>query len=372
MTRSPAAPTAHTPRADSESNPLGLRGFDHIEFIVDDAAKWADYYVRCFGMRKRAYGEPESGVQGRKAFVVGEGRINFLLAEPAGKGEHADALREHLERHGNGVKDVAFRVGDARLAVKRAQERGATLVRGIDETEDFIAGTIAAYGDVVHTFIQRKSDRFAPGYHNIAGGIEDTDIQLMMIDHVVANVEHMETWVEFYHRVFGFDQTAHFDIDTGRSALMSKVMGDEDGYIKLPINEPSSRNSQIQIFLDDHGGPGVQHIALHSSNIITTIEEMRRQGVEFLQVPDTYYEALPGRVGEIREDMERVKELGILVDRDRPDGYLLQLFTQPIFPRPTFFHEIIQRRGNSEGFGEGNFRALFEAIEREQSKRGLL
>jgi len=183
----------------------------------------------------------------------------------------------------------------------------------------------------------------------------------------------MEEWVEFYERVFGFDETAHFDINTGRSALMSKVVGDEDGYIKLPINEPSSSNSQIQEFLNEYHGPGVQHIALLTPDIVTTVREMRGQGVQFMDVPDSYYdESFRARVGEIKENIDELKPLKILVDRDRPDCYLLQVFTHPIFGRPTLFHEVIQRRGNSDGFGEGNFRALFEAIEREQARRGSL
>jgi 4-hydroxyphenylpyruvate dioxygenase len=304
---------------------------------------------------------------------VGQGRINFLFAEPSGSGPEADAIRAHLARHGNGVKDIAFRVRDAATALNRAAAAGARVVRPLDEHDVFRGATIAAYGDTTHTFIERKGHAdFAPGYVNVPGGIEDSEIQLMMLDHVVANVEHMDEWVEFYHRVFGFDQTAHFDINTGRSALMSKVVGDAEGYIKLPINEPSSPNSQIQEFLDEYRGPGVQHIALLTADIVGTVREMRARGAQFLEVPGTYYDELPGRVGRIKEDLDELRGLGILVDRDREDGYLLQLFSKPIFDRPTLFYEIIQRRGNSEGFGEGNFRALFEAIEREQAARGKL
>ena len=357
----------------SEHNPLGVHGIDHLEFFVDDAERWADYHERSLGMCRRAQGDAATGLKGRKAVVVGQGRINFLFAEPQGNDASAEAIREHLARHGNGVKDIAFRVRDAAAALAHAVASGARVVRALDEHEVFRGATIAAYGDTTHTFIQRKGHgAFAPGYVNVAGGIEDDEIQLMMLDHVVANVEHMDEWVEFYHRVFGFEQTAHFDINTGRSALMSKVVGDTDGYIKLPINEPSSRNSQIQEFLDEHGGPGVQHIAMLTPDIVGAVREMRARGMQFLQVPDNYYEALAGRVGAIKEDMDELRKLGILVDRDREDGYLLQLFSQPIFDRPTLFYEIIQRRGNSEGFGEGNFRALFEAIEREQAKRGKL
>jgi 4-hydroxyphenylpyruvate dioxygenase len=355
-------------------NPLGVKGIDHVEFFVDDAEKWANYYLKGYGMYRRAYGDPSTGLKGRKAVVVGQGRINFLFAEAAGDGSEAEFIRQFVAKHGSGVRDVAFRVRDTATALKHATSHGAKVVRELDEHDIFIGGSIAAYGDTIHTFIQRKRHgAFAPGYVDAGGGIEDGEIQLAMIDHIVANVEHMDEWVDFYARVFGFDQTAHFDINTGRSALMSKVVGDEDGYIKLPINEPSSKNSQIQEFLDEFKGPGVQHIALLTPDIIGTVREMRAQGVSFMNVPDSYYDAeFIKRVGAIRENIDELKDLRILVDRDRPDGYLLQLFTHPVFDRPTLFHEIIQRRGNSTGFGEGNFRALFEAIEREQVKRGTL
>jgi 4-hydroxyphenylpyruvate dioxygenase len=357
----------------AEHNPLGVRGIDHIEFFVDDSEQWAQYHERCLGMFRRAQGDAATGLKGRKAILVGQGRINFLFAEPQGQGAAAEAIREHLAKHGNGVKDIAFRVRDAAVALQHAQAAGAKVVRPLDEHDVFRGATIAAYGDTTHTFIQRKGHGdFAPGYVNVPGGIEDDEIQLMMLDHVVANVEHMDEWVDYYRRVFGFDQTAHFDINTGRSALMSKVVGDTEGYIKLPINEPSSRNSQIQEFLDEYRGPGVQHIAMLTPDIVGTVREMRAREMKFLEVPGTYYDELPARVGQIKEDMAELRELGILVDRDREDGYLLQLFSQPVFERPTLFYEIIQRRGNSEGFGEGNFRALFEAIEREQAKRGTL
>jgi 4-hydroxyphenylpyruvate dioxygenase len=352
---------------------LGIRGIDHIEFLVNDAERWADYHERMLGMRRRCQGDASTGLAGRKAIVVGQGRINFLFAQPQGAGPQAEAIRAHLERHGNGVKDVAFRVKDVNAALKHARGAGANIVRAIDEHEVFIGGSIAAYGDTTHTFIQRKSHAdFAPGYVNVAGGIEDEEIQLMMIDHIVANVEHMDEWCDFYARVFGFEQTAHFDINTGRSALMSKVMGDTDGYIRLPINEPSSEKSQIQEFLDEYRGPGVQHIALLTPDIVATVREMRARGMEFLDVPGSYFDMLPERVGHIKENIQSLRKLGVLVDRDHPDGYLLQLFSKPVFDRPTLFYEVIQRRGNSDGFGEGNFRALFEAIEREQMKRGSL
>lgn len=360
-------------------NPLGVRGIDHIEFFVDNAQAWAQYYVARFGLYLRAVGKPETGLEGRISYVVGQGRVIFVFTQACGESPIAQQIREHFQKHGCGVKDLAFRVKDAQAALKSATLAGAEVADEFSECAndghvDFRSAAIKTYGDTIHSFIERpRHGRFAPGYENAASGIEEGDISFAMLDHIVANVEHMDEWVEFYHRVFGFDQTAHFDINTGRSALMSKVVGDEDGYIKLPINEPSSRNSQIQEFLDEYHGPGIQHIALLTPNIISTVREMRAQGVQFMTVPDSYYDAeFRARVGQIKEDIADLQRHGILVDRDRPDGYLLQIFTHPIFGRPTLFHEVIQRRGNSDGFGEGNFKALFEAIEREQAKRGTL
>ena len=364
-------PTERTTAA----NPLGVKGIDHIEFIVDNADQWRDFFVQKYGMVSRFYADEASGVPGRRAHVVGQGRINFIVAEPQGKGPEADFMRWHLEKHGCGVRDVAFRVKSAAHALAEAARRGATVVRALDEHDQFIGGTIAAYGDTVHTFIERKPHaEFAPGYKPVLGAVEDGDINFAMIDHVVANVEHMEPWVKYYADIFGFDLFMHFDINTGRSALMSKVVSSTDGWVKMPINEPSSANSQIQEFLDRYNGPGVQHIALLTPDIVATVAEMRRMGQEFLDVPATYYDAeFNRRVGEIEEDKDLLKELRILVDRDEgDDGYLLQLFTKCVFARPTLFFEVIQRRGRARGFGEGNFRALFEAIEREQAKRGSL
>ncbi len=354
-------------------NPLGLKGIDHIEFIVDDADQWADFFVTKYGMSRRFYADANSGVVGRRAHVVGQGRINFIVAEPQGRGDAADFMRWHLDRHGCGVRDVAFRVKDARHALVESARRGAQVVRPLDEHDQFIGGSIAAYGDTLHTFIERKPHtEFAPGYKPVPGGYDDGDINFAMIDHVVANVEHMEPWVKYYEDIFGFDLFMHFDINTGRSALMSKVVSSTDGWVKLPINEPSSANSQIQEFLNKYGGPGVQHIALLTPDIVATIAEMRRLGQEFLDVPDSYYdEEFDRRIGEIEEDKDQLRRLKILVDRDH-DGYLLQLFTKCVFSRPTLFFEVIQRRGRAMGFGEGNFRALFEAIEREQERRGSL
>lgn len=362
-------PTTRPP----DANPLGLRGVDHIEFIVDNADQWRDFFRDRYGMAARFYADASTGVKGRRAHVVGQGRINFVVAEPQGRGEEADFLRWHLEKHGCGVRDVAFRVNDAGHAIAEATRRGARETRALDEHAEFTGAAIAAYGDTIHTFIERKPHTgFAPGYQPVPGVEEEGDIHFAMIDHVVANVEHMDEWVKFYEDIFGFDLYMHFDINTGRSALMSKVMSPIDGWVKMPINEPSSANSQIQEFLDRYNGPGVQHIALLTPDIVKTVAAMRHMGQHFLEVPDSYYdEEFEERIGEIEEDKEVLRRLKILVDRDH-DGYLLQLFTKCVFARPTLFFEVIQRRGRALGFGEGNFRALFEAIEREQASRGTL
>lgn len=355
------------------ANPLGLKGIDHIEFIVDDADQWRDFFIKKYGMAARHYADENTGVKGRRAHVVGQGRINFIVAEPQGRGAEADFMRWHLDQHGCGVRDVAFRTRDAGHALDEAARRGANVIRPLQGDATFRGGSIAAYGDTIHSFIERAPHApFAPGYQPVHGHAEKGPIHFAMIDHVVANVEHMEEWVKFYEEVFGFDLFMHFDINTGRSALMSKVVSSTDGWIKLPINEPSSDNSQIKEFLDRYRGPGVQHIAFLTPNISETIAAMRARGQEFLDVPDTYYdEEFDRRIGEIEEDKAVLKQLKILVDRDH-DGYLLQLFTKCVFTRPTLFFEVIQRRGRALGFGEGNFRALFEAIEREQQKRGSL
>jgi len=355
-------------------NPLGLKGIDHIEFYVDDADQWRDFFVNKYGMTARAYGDNRTGLDGRRAHVVGQGRVNFVVSEPQGEGAVAEFVRHHLDVHGCGVRDIALKVKDAAHALGEAQRRGATAARALVTDAQAAHGAVAAYGDTIHSFIERRDHgQFLPGFRNVAGGIEDRDINFAMIDHVVANVERMEEWVQYYEEVFGFDLFMHFDINTGRSALMSKVVSSTDGWIKMPINEPSSANSQIQEFLDQYRGPGVQHIALLTPDIIGTIAEMRKMGQDFLDVPDSYYDAsFEERVGAIDEDKEELRQLKILVDRDNEEGYLLQLFTKCVFTRPTLFFEVIQRKGKSIGFGEGNFRALFEAIEREQMRRGTL
>jgi len=361
-----------------QENPLGIKGFDHIEFIVDDADAWRDYYVQRFGMTLRAWGDASTGLDGRKAYLVGQGRINFLIAQAEGEGEMADIYRGHFEKHGNGVKDVAFLVSDSRVAIEEAVRRGATKIcdERVGEKDGYVSNVIAAYGDTVHSFVSRseRSSIYIPGLVETEDSKNETDINFAMIDHVVANVEVMDDWVDFYEKIFGFEPTRHFDINTGRSALMSKVMGSCEGYIKMPINEPSSGNSQIQEYLDEYNGPGVQHIALLTPDIVQTVEAMRKTGMDFLDINDSYYDQhFTERMGNIDEDLEDLHRNNILADRDEGDkGYLLQIFTKCIFERPTVFHEVIQRKGGAKGFGEGNFKALFESIEREQARRGTL
>ncbi len=370
--------TTSTPQQFSTNNPLGVKGFDHIEFIVDDAEAWRDYYIERFGMTLRSQGDESTGLEGRKAYMVGQGRINFLIAQPQGSGPMFEEYQAHFEKHGNGVKDVAFLVEDSKAAVDEAVRRGAKQIceERRDEEAGYISNVIAAYGDTVHSFIERKerSSIYIPGMQETEESKNETEINFAMIDHVVANVEVMDEWVDFYEKVFGFEPTRHFDINTGRSALMSKVMGSNDGYIKMPINEPSSGNSQIQEYLDEYNGPGVQHIALLTPDIVKTIEAMRAKGMEFLDINDSYYdEHFEKRMGQIDEDLEDLHRNQILADKDEGEkGYLLQIFTRCIFERPTVFHEVIQRKGGAKGFGEGNFKALFESIEREQARRGTL
>lgn len=363
-----------------QKNFLGLKRIDHVHFYVRDLKKAIRRYVDGFNFRivaratNRSIGLPDT--VHCDSIVLNQNRITFVFTQPIGNdGE----IAKHVNRHGDGVKDVAFLVEDAKVALEEAERRGARTVVPLqidcDGQGTFKWGSIAAYGDVVHSFIERKNYRgFAPGYIAERDNRDwSSEISLLMIDHVVANVYSMKEWVGFYERVFGLVQTQHFDIRTPRSALMSMVMEDRDVYIKLPINEPFNEpgrgKSQIQEYLDDYKGPGVQHIAFLTNNIIPTVKEMRDRGVEFLLTPKTYYDdELAKRVGEIDEDIEKLKETSILVDREADDAYLLQIFAN----NHPFFEEIIQRKGNSYGFGHGNFRALFEAIEREQIKRGTL
>jgi len=358
---------------------LPLKRIDHVEFYVGNAKQAAHYYRTVFGFTPTAYSGLETGVRDRASYVLEQGSIRFVLST-ALTPDHA--IARHCQLHGDGVKDIAFEVDDVDDAVEQTRRRGATVVSPPATVEDEFGAlrraTIATYGDTVHTFVDRSKYRgpFAPGYAAV-GGYEVHPAGLAAIDHMVGNVElgAMDRWVKFYAEVMGFSQLLHFsdkEISTEYSALMSKVMQNGTGRIKFPINEPAEgrRKSQIQEYLDFYRGPGVQHIAMNTKDILETVRRLRANGVQFLRVPDTYYEDLPGRVGRIDQSLDELRETGILADRD-DEGYLLQIFTGPVEDRPTLFFEVIERHG-SRGFGVGNFKALFVSLEKEQARRGNL
>jgi 4-hydroxyphenylpyruvate dioxygenase len=360
---------------------MPLDGWDHVELWVGNAKQAAYFYEHAFGFRRTAYAGPETGVRDRASYVLEQGEIRLVLTS-ALRQDHE--IGEFVHVHGDGVKDISLRVPDATEAYRQAVQRGARGVREPVWVEDDFGkvelSSIATYGDVLHTFVNRSAyeGAFLPGYvaqneHDVAA----SGVGLLAVDHVVGNVElgRMDHWVEYYERVFGMTEMIHFsdeDISTEYSALMSKVMTDGQGKIKFPINEPAEgkRKSQIEEYLDFNAGPGSQHIALQSANIVDTVEAMQQRGVLFLLTPDAYYDETPDRVGTIDESWEDLKRLRILADRD-DDGYLLQIFTKTTQDRPTLFFEVIERHG-ARGFGDGNFKALFEAIEREQALRGNL
>jgi len=361
---------------------MPIDGWDHLELYVGNAKQAAYYYETAFGFAKTAYSGPETGVRDRASYLLEQGDIRFVLTS----GLRGDSeITRFACAHGDGVKDTALTVPDAGEAYRQAVQRGA---RGVAEPrwveDDFgrvELATIATYGENVHTFVNRKeyAGAFLPGFQEIAptNGRPATGVGLKLIDHVVGNVElgRMDYWVEFYERTMGFTNIIHFadeQIHTEYSALMSKVMADGEGKIKFPINEPAEgkRKSQIEEYLEFYGGPGVQHVALQSDDIVRTVETLQERGIIFLSTPDAYYEDVEDRVGEIGEDWDDLRRLRILADRDE-EGYLLQIFTKTAEDRPTLFFEVIERHG-AVGFGEGNFRALFEAIEREQALRGNL
>jgi 4-hydroxyphenylpyruvate dioxygenase len=359
---------------------LPLKGTDHIEFYVGNARQAAYFYRAAFGMSLVAYAGPETGRRDRASYVVQQGKIRFVLTTALRPGGEIAA---HVQRHGDGVRAIALWVDDARSAWEETTKRGARSVEQPTVHEDadgrVVTASIAAYGDTLHTFVERGEYRgvFFPGYRAVEQDAVARPVGLLHVDHMVGNVgwHEMNEWVEFYSRVMGFSLYQHFDdkdISTEYTALMSKVMANGNGYVKFPINEPAEgrRRSQIEEYLEFYGGPGVQHMALATGDILATVTAMQRQGVEFLRVPHSYYTELQGRVGKIDEPVEELERLGILVDRD-DEGYMLQIFTRPVEDRPTVFFEIIQRKG-SRSFGKGNFKALFEAIEREQAARGNL
>lgn len=359
-------------------NPLKLKKIHHIEFWVGNARQAAFYYRKGFGFSQSAYSGLETGNRSSSSYVLTQGKANLLFTTPL-NAEHPAG--EHIRMHGDAVKDIALHVGDADEAFAEAVKRGATPAEEPHDVSDehgtIRRAAIHTYGETIHSLISYKDYRgpFLPGFAAAPVAGEGTGI--LRIDHIVGNVElgKMEYWADFYSRVFGFKRFISFDdkdISTEFSALMSIVMSDDSHSVKFPINEPAAgrRKSQIAEYLDWNNGPGVQHIALLCANEMETVGKLQANGLQFLRVPDSYYEALEGRVGKIDESKDEIKKLGVLVDRDE-EGYLLQIFSLPVEDRPTVFFEIIQRKG-SRGFGKGNFKALFESIEREQARRGNL
>ena len=357
-----------------------INGTDYIEFYVGNAKQACHYYQGAFGYQLVGYRGPETGVRDRASYLLQQDKVRLVLTA-AMHPEHE--ISEHVKRHGDGVRDIALWVNDARAAFAKEVERGATPVHQPallqDEHGEVVLAAIQTYGETIHSLVERKRYHglFLPGFVTRQSRYAPVPVGLRYVDHCVGNVElgKMNEWIGFYERVMGFRNLISFDdkdISTEYSSLMSKVVANGNDRIKFPINEPAQgkKKSQIDEYLEFYHGPGVQHLAIATDDIVKTVRALRERGVEFLAVPTTYYDTLLDRVGTIDEDVAPLKELGILVDRD-PDGYLLQIFTKPVQDRPTVFYEIIQRKG-ARSFGKGNFKALFEAIEREQALRGNL
>ena len=373
-------PTETLTAAATATDTFPINGTDYVEFYVGNAKQASHFYRTAFGFQLLAYRGPETGVREAASYLLQQNKIRLVLTTPL-RPSHPAA--EHVHRHGDGVRDLALWVENAREAFRTAIERGArpALEPMVleDESGRVVLAAIHTYGDTIHTLVERSDYRglFLPGFRAVEQRYRPGPVGLQYVDHIVGNVElgRMNEWVGFYERVMGFKNLISFDdkdISTEYSSLMSKVVSSGNERIKFPINEPAQgkKKSQIDEYLEFYGGAGAQHLALATNDIIETVTALRDRGVEFLTVPTTYYEELQERVGRIEEPVDRLQELGILVDRD-PDGYLLQIFTKPVEDRPTLFYEIIQRKG-ARSFGKGNFKALFEAIEREQALRGNL
>jgi 4-hydroxyphenylpyruvate dioxygenase len=373
-TKTTAAP------ASQQADMMPLLGTDYLEFYVGNAKQSALYYQYCFGFQLVAYKGPETGCKEASSYVLQQDKIRIVLTTAL----FADSpIAEHVKTHGDGVKVLALWVDDAEQSYYTAVERGAVCAGKpqtlTDEFGEVKTASIYTYGETIHTFVERKNYKgaFMPGFVARKSTVEIEPTGLRYVDHCVGNVNwgEMNKWVEYYQKVMGFNLLITFDdkdISTEYTALMSKVVSNGNGYVKFPINEPAKgkKRSQIEEYIDYYQGSGVQHIAVATDNIIHTVAELRRRGVDFLYVPENYYDDIPTRVGEIKEDLNELKKLNILIDRD-DDGYLLQIFTKPVQDRPTVFFEIIQRAG-ARSFGKGNFKALFESIEREQAIRGTL
>lgn len=359
---------------------LPLKGTDYVEFYVGNAKQAAHYYKTAFGFQSLAYAGPETGIKDKCSYAVRQNKLTFVFTTAL---RSNSPIADHIHKHGDGVKVLALMVDDATDAHFQTTKRGGksylepTTLK--DELGEVVLSGIHTYGDTVHLFVERKNydGPFLPGYKEWKTVYNPPSTGLLYVDHCVGNVgwNQMNPWVKFYEDVMGFKNILSFDdedISTEYSALMSKVMSNGNGYVKFPINEPAEgkKKSQVEEYLEFYDGEGVQHVALATNNIIETVQDLQSRGVEFLKVPGEYYDHLLDRVGEIDEDLKPLRELGILVDKDN-EGYLLQIFTKPVQDRPTVFFEIIQRKG-AQSFGKGNFKALFEAIEREQAMRGNL
>ncbi|MBA4070401.1 MAG: 4-hydroxyphenylpyruvate dioxygenase [Gemmatimonas sp.] len=372
--------TLTAPATTEPHDTFPINGTDYIELFVGNAKQSSLYYRAAFGFQLLGYRGPETGVRDRASYLLQQGKIRIVLTTPM---QPEGPIADHVRLHGDGVRDLAFWVDDARDAYAKAIERGAESAHPPEVMKDtdgeVVIAAIRTYGDTIHSIVERRNYHglFLPGFVAVTPEFAPPPVGLKYVDHCVGNVElgKMNAWVDFYARVLGFFNLLTFDdkdINTEYSALMSKVMSNGNGRIKFPINEPATgkKKSQIQEYLDFYKGPGVQHIAMATDDIIATVKALRARGVEFNQTPTTYYDTLQARVGKIDEDLATLQALGILVDRD-DEGYLLQIFTRLVQDRPTLFFEIIQRKG-AKGFGKGNFQALFESIEREQALRGNL
>ncbi|MBP6590743.1 MAG: 4-hydroxyphenylpyruvate dioxygenase [Chitinophagaceae bacterium] len=375
-----ATATSTNPSSTTQTDFLPLQGTDYVEFYVGNAKQAAHFYKTAFGFQSLAYAGPETGIKDRVSYAIRQNKLTFVLTTPLRSG---NPIADHIYKHGDGVKTLALMVDDAQSAFDETTKRGAkaymepTVLK--DDQGEVVLSGIHTYGDTVHVFVERKNYRgtFMPGFREWKSEYNPTETGLLYVDHCVGNVgwNQMNPRVKFYEEVMGFRNILSFDdndISTEYSALMSKVMSNGNGFVKFPINEPAEgkKKSQVEEYLDFYDGEGCQHVALATNDIVKTVTQLKNRGVEFLRVPNTYYDDLLDRVGKIDEDLEPLKELGILVDRD-DEGYLLQLFSKPVEDRPTLFFEIIQRKG-AKSFGKGNFKALFEALEREQDSRGNL
>jgi 4-hydroxyphenylpyruvate dioxygenase len=372
--------TAAFPAPVEAHDTFPINGTDYIEFYVGNAKQSSLFYQHVMGFQLVGYRGPETGVRHQASYLLQQNKIRFVLTSALGPD---GPIAQHVLKHGDGVRDLAFWVDDARDAYAKAIERGARSVREPevlhDEQGDVVIAAIATYGDTIHSIVERRNYRglFLPGFVPVQSNYTAVSTGLKYVDHCVGNVElgRMNYWVEYYSRVLGFFNLLSFDdkqISTEYSALMSKVMSNGNGRIKFPINEPAAgkKKSQVEEYLDFYGGPGVQHIAIATDDIVKTVGDLKARGMEFLTIPATYYDTVLERVGKIDEDLAPLAALGILVDHD-DEGYLLQVFSKPVQDRPTLFVEIIQRKG-AKSFGAGNFKALFESLEREQALRGNL